>query len=171
MNTTVLPDTDTDSIRILKTASCPSLSGKSRLTYNIGCNAEGEIHFQVIANDGGGFWNDDWVAQQSIQEVLDKQALGNHITSASLRTLYTGKSTNSPGFLLAVLKAIGLVQVSQANPRCYELGSPNAFMAEVTALLASAPELVIAESVDAPVSKPLSIKGKSIKPKKSPSEY
>ena len=165
MNTTVIPDTETDSIRILKTATCPSLSAKSTLTYNIGCNAEGEIHFQVVANDGGGFWNDDWVAQQSIQAVLNKQSLGHDITSASLRPLYPSKSTNSPGFLLAVLKAIGMVQVSHTNPRCYELGSPQAFMAEVTAMLASGHELVIAEAVDTPVSKSLSIKGKQIKSK------
>lgn len=170
MNTTVIPDTDIDSIRVLKTASCPSLSAKSTLTYNIGCNPEGEIHFRVCANDGGGFWNDDWVRQQSIQAVLDSQGNGHDITSATLRCLYPSKSTNSPGFLLAVLKAVGLLRPSTTNQRGYELGSPQPFIAEVNALLASAPELVVAEAVDAPVSKTLSIKGKPIKPKNSPSE-
>ena len=151
-----------DAIRILKTASCPSLSGKSTLTYNIGCSTQGAIQFQVIANDGGGFWNDDWVPQSDIQAVLDSQ--GHDLTSASLRSLYPSKSTNSPGFLLAVLKDVGLVQASKTNQRCYELGSPKAFIAEVTGLLASAPELVLAEAVDAPVSKKLTIKGKPIKP-------
>lgn len=149
MNTTVIPDTETDSIRILKTAQGPSLSGKSTLTYNIGCNAEGEIYFQVVANDGGGFWNDDWVAQQSIQAVLDQHSLGHVITSASLRPLYPSKSTNSPGFLLAVLKAIGMVQVSHTNPRCYELDSPQAFMAEVKAMLGSESELAMAATANA----------------------
>lgn len=164
------PNTDpennpADAIRILKTASCPSLSSKSTLTYNIGCNTEGEIQFQVIANDGGGFWNDDWVAQQSIQEVLDSQAHGHDLTSATFRAIYPSKSTNSPGFLLAVLKDVGLVQVSRTNQRCYELGSPQAFIAEVNALLASAPELVMAEAVNAPAAgKKLTIKGKPIRP-------
>lgn len=153
-----------DTIRILKTATCPSLSERSTLTYNIGCNPEGEIHFQVIANDGGGFWNDDWVSQQSIQAVLDSQGNGHDISSSTLRAIFPSKSNNSPGFLLAVLKEVGLVQPSAINPRCYELGSPNAFIAEVNALMASAPELLIAEAVDAPVSKKLSIKGKPIKP-------
>ena len=153
-----------DAIRILKTASCPSLSGKSTLTYNIGCNTDGEIQFQVIANDGGGFWNDDWVPQSDIQEVLDRPGQGHDITSASFRSIYPSKSTNSPGFLLAVLKDVGLVQASKTNQRCYELGSPKAFIAEVNALLASAPELVMAEAVNAPVSKKLTIKGKPIKP-------
>lgn len=163
------PNTDpknnpADAIRILKTASCPSLSGKSTLTYNIGCNTQGEIQFQVIANDGGGFWNNDWVAQRDIQAVLDSQALGHDLTSATFRAIYPSKSTNSPGFLLAVLKDVGLVQVSRTNQRCYELGSPTAFIAEVNALLASAPELLMAEAVNAPVNKKLTIKGKPIKP-------
>lgn len=153
-----------DAVRILKTASCPSLSGKSTLTYNIGCNAEGVIQFQVVANDGGGFWNDDWVPQSDIQEVLDRPGHGHDITSASFRAIYPSKSNNSPGFLLAVLKAVGLVQASKTNQRCYELGSPKAFIAAVNALMEAAPELLMAEAVNAPVSKKLSIKGKSIKP-------
>jgi hypothetical protein len=153
-----------DAIRILKTASCPSLSSKSTLTYNIGCNAQGDIQFQVIANDGGGFWNDDWVPQSDIQEVLDRPGHGHDITSASFRSIYPSKSNNSPGFLLAVLKAVGLVQASKINQRCYELGSPKAFIAEINALMAAAPELLMAEAVDAPVSKKLTIKDKPIKP-------
>lgn len=164
MNTAVLSDTEIDSIRILKTASCPSLSGKSTLTYNIGCNALSEIQFQVIGNDGGGFWNDDWVPQSSIQAVLDKQPHGKDITSATFRSIYPSKSTNSPGFLLAVLKEVGLVQPSKTNQRCYELGSPKEFIAEVNALLASAPELGMAATANATgASKTLTLKGKAKK--------
>ena len=144
MNTSVNPvteiepaaDTETNpEIRILKTASCPSLSGKSQLTFNIGCNLAGEVHFQVCGNTGGGYWNDDWVAQSSIQAVLDRLTKGAPITSATLRPIYALKSTNSPGFLAAVLKDIGLLQPSKDKPRCYELGSPNEFIEEVNALL------------------------------------
>lgn len=138
-----------ETVRILQTATCPSLSCKSTLTYNIGSDAEGEIQFQVVANDGGGFWNDDWVAQSEIQAVLDKQPKGNAITSATLRSLYPCKSTNSPGFLLAVLKNLGLVLPSKNNPRCYELGSPKAFMAEVAALLGTESELAMAATGNA----------------------
>lgn len=132
------PETSPESrpeIRILKTATCPSLSGKSKLTFNIGCNAAGEIQIQVIGNDGGGYWNDDWVAQSSIQAVLDRLPKGSPITSATFRTIYPSKSTNSPGFLAAVLRDIGLLQPSKDKPRCYELGSPSQFISEVNALL------------------------------------
>jgi len=132
------PETSTESppeIRVLKTASCPSLSGKSNLTFNVGCNTVGEIQFQVTGNDGGGYWNDDWVAQSSIQAVLDRLPKGSPITSATFRSIYPSKSTNSPGFLAAVLRDIGLLQPSKDKPRCYELGSPNDFISEVNALL------------------------------------
>jgi len=129
-----------DSVRILKTASCCSLSGKSTLTYNIGCNTEGEIQFQVAGNDGGGYFNDDWIPQSSIQIVLDKQPNGKDITSASFRAVYPSKSTNSPGFLLAVLKDIGLVGTMESNQRCYEVLDPKAFIAEVNVLLQASAE-------------------------------
>ena len=128
------PETSPE-IRILKTATCPSLSGKSKLTFNIGCNPAGEIQFQVTGNDGGGYWNDDWVAQSSIQAVLDKQPKGAGITSATFRSIYKSKSTNSPGFLAGVLLHCTLLVPSKDKPRCYELGSPNEFISEVNALL------------------------------------
>ena len=70
---------------ILKTASCPSLSGKSTLTYNIGTNANAEIQFQLMANDGGGYFNDDWIPYVGIQEVLNQLPNSQEITSGTLR--------------------------------------------------------------------------------------
>ena len=65
--------------------------------------------------------------------------------------------------MLAVLKAVGLVQVSTTNPRCYEALDPAAFIAGVKALLESAPAL--AAMADAPVGrKKLTLKSK---PKKA----
>lgn len=36
-----------ESIRILKKANCPTLSGKSKLTYHIGCTADSEIYLSI----------------------------------------------------------------------------------------------------------------------------
>ena len=146
---------ETSVVRILGTSTCPSLSGKSTLTYNIGCDTETQI--QVVGNDGGGYWNNDWVAYRDIQAELEKEP--KEITSGTLRCLYPSKSNNSPGFLLAVLKAVGLVQVSTANPRCYEALDPAVFIAGVKTLMESAPELAAP-----PKPKTLTLKGK---PKKA----
>ncbi len=51
---------DTD-IHILKEATCPSLSGKSILTYHIGRTPESEILFRIDANSGTGKFNRQWI--------------------------------------------------------------------------------------------------------------
>jgi hypothetical protein len=106
-----------ETVRILGTSSCSSLSGKSALIYNIGMDTEGQTQIQVVGNDGGGYFNNDWITFKDIQAELKQKP--HEISSGSLRSLYPSKSNNSPGFLLAVLKAVGLVQVSTTNPRCY----------------------------------------------------
>ena len=44
-------------MRVLKTSSCKTLSGKSTLTYQIGCNPDSIIHLRISRNDGGGFFS------------------------------------------------------------------------------------------------------------------
>lgn len=145
-------------ITVVRTDSCPSLSGKSTLKFIIGKTA-GQIVLQVAGNTGGGYWNDDAIALRDIQAELAKQPKA--VTSGTLRCLYPSKSNNSPGFLLAILKAVGLVQVSPSNARCYEVLDPKAFIAT---LLESASETGIAPMADAPVErKTLTLKGKQKK--------
>ena len=94
-------------IRLLKIRSCSSRTGKSTLTYYIGCNPEGELQFRIFANSGNGFFNDEWV---SLNALLSKAS--EQFTSYALSPLFTGKSTNTPAFLLATLMEEKLVQVS-----------------------------------------------------------
>lgn len=121
-------------IRILKIAACPSLSGKSSLTYHVGCDADGAIHFRIQANSGGGYFNNEWVSADKIGKVLGE---GSGITSFTLQSAYVGKSQNNGGFILAALFAEGLVNRSADNERQYLLADPAAFNAEVKALMES----------------------------------
>ena len=125
------------SVRILKVASCPSLSGKSTLTYHIGFSADSHIQFRVHANTGNGFFSKEWISQSSIQLLLDKIPKGKVITSASFISIFHGKSVNTSGFLLAVLKHEGLVRALKDKRRSYELLDPKDFIAGVNALLES----------------------------------
>lgn len=50
-------------IRLVKTATCPSLSEKSTLTYNVGRSTEGDIQFRVYENSGTGFFSKEWIGQ------------------------------------------------------------------------------------------------------------
>ena len=107
-------------IRILKINTCPSRSGKSQLTYQLGCNEQSEVYLRIHGNSGTGFFNDEWIAVKRIQAQLSSS--GNQFTSFALNALFKGKSMNTPFFILAVLFKEGLVITSTSNRRCYQLG-------------------------------------------------
>ena len=139
--------TDTESavaapaIRVLKIASCPSLSGKSTLTYELGCTSDSEIQIRIKANSGGGFFSQEWISLKSIEDVLENTAEGTPLTTTALLPIFSGKSVNTAGFLLAVLKAVGLVRPLEDKRRCFETVDPALFVGEVNALITSAVDL------------------------------
>ena len=120
----------TDNVRILKTGTCPSLSGKSKLTYEIGAGSASEICVRVTKNTGAGMFSKAWVALDQVHRLVNDKP----ITSTTLGPLFKGGSANSAGFLLAVMKNEGLVQ---AVGRAYERLDGKAFFAEVKALMGS----------------------------------
>ena len=132
-------------IRVLKVATCPSLSGASQLSYQVGCDAESAIYFQVTKNSGGGQHNIEWVSMEKIGRALSESTA---ITSFSLHSIFKGKSLNNGGFLLAVLKHEGLVLASaDEKVRSYQLGDPGKFMDEVKALIDSGVNLKVDQAV------------------------
>ncbi len=126
------------SMRILKSGTCPSLSESSTLGYYVGCDEKSEIYFRVFANSGGGFHSSkEWAALTAIGNML---ASSSNITSFTLHPIYRGKSLNNGGFILAALKAEGLVLASVSEDkksRSYQLGNPEKFLAEVKMLIES----------------------------------
>ncbi|PTQ79772.1 hypothetical protein [Nitrosomonas ureae] len=125
-------------IRILKVATCPSLSGKSTLTYQIGCIAESDIQFRIVANTGGGFFSKEWIALNATLDAFNKRQADKPIVSLLLYPLFQGKSLNTPAFLLAALKQEGLVIPLDENPKHYTQLPSDAFMAEVEKLMQTA---------------------------------
>jgi len=120
-------------IRVLRTGTCPSLSGKSKLGYEIGCNPAAEIHLRVAKNSGKGYYSGAWVSWSQLHQVLGKPG-SKPITFSTLGPIFQGKSINTAGFLLAVLKHEGLVQPSEEHRRCYERLDPAAFLTEIQTL-------------------------------------
>lgn len=88
------------SLRILKIGRCQTVSGKSTLTYHVGCTPESAIQIRLHGNTGNGFLNQDWIAWSAIQEKLEPQLGATSFTSQVLHSLFDGKSLNSPGFLI-----------------------------------------------------------------------
>lgn len=130
---------------VLKASSCPSLSGKSTLSYQVGYDVNGAnasttepvIQLRVYANTGGGFFNKDWIPLSIIQQLLDKSPSSKPITSNALFPLFKGRSINTPAFLLAVLKHEGFLRPLKDKQRSYERLDPTEFMTEIKALIGS----------------------------------
>lgn len=142
------------SLRVLKVGRCPTVSGKSTLTYHVGCTAESAIQIPLYANSGNGFFNQDWIPWTAIQERLKPQSGESTFTLQVLHALFRGKSLNSPGFLMAVLKAEGVVKPSAVKRRCYEATKDARFLAEIERLMASAVDLAVDAAAKPAASKP-----------------
>ena len=123
------------SLRILKRSTCPTLSGKSKLTYQISCNPEGEIFFRISANSGGGFFSDEWVAWKDIRKALEKAT--DPLTSLVLYPLFKGKSVNTPSFLLAALVNEKVLQTARGKKRHHTCLDLDAYEAKLEKLAAA----------------------------------
>ena len=54
----------------MKTKECPSLSGRSTLTYKIGCNDDNKVCLSIVGNTGKGIFNKDWISLEEIDSML-----------------------------------------------------------------------------------------------------
>ena len=59
---TKLEDPLDDSMAVVKTSTCDTLTKKSRLTYHIGTLPDGEIYFRIHKNTGNGFFSNEWTS-------------------------------------------------------------------------------------------------------------
>lgn len=120
-------------IRILKVGTCPSISGASTLTYHLGCSPDGQTYFRIWGNSGGGLFSKEWVPWSRIETALE----ASPVTAGTLKRsgAFRGKSANTPGFVLAVLKAEGLVEALEEKG--HRKADPSAFLAAMDKLIAS----------------------------------
>ena len=133
----ILEDGIIDSKRILKTATCKTLSGKSTRSYQVGVQDDESIHVRISKNTGAGMFSDEWVPYEDIQEALKDDTEGAAITSIRLTSLFKGKSVNTPSFLLAALKSLKLVRSMNGKQRHHEAMNPQPFLDTVEKLMSS----------------------------------
>ena len=155
------------SMRILKSSNCPTLSGKSKLTYHIGVDPDSVIHLRVYTNSGGGAFSREWIALNDVQVALDKRIEGQHVTAFLLQPLYKGKSVNTPAFLLAALSQEKLVRVLKGKKREHEILDASGFIAKVEKLIASGVDVKVKEPTKKTASKPTDTPIKKTPVKKS----
>jgi len=121
-------------MRILKIANCLSLSGRSTLTYHVGCDKANAIQFRVWANTAAGMFNNTWVSMADVSKLLSTP---EKVTSGTLQPLFENTSRNNAGFTLALLQGEGLIEKSVDNTRTYQTANPASFLARINALVAS----------------------------------
>ena len=126
MASAVIADAD---VRIVSALSCPSVSGKSKLTYHLAVHGTEPV-IRIHGNTGPGFFNDEWIP---VSKVIDSLPKGEPFTSFALRSVFKGRSMNSRAFLMAVLSNEGVVKRSTENPRCWERADIDGFLARVQA--------------------------------------
>lgn len=97
---------------------CPSVSGRSTLTYVVGKHqAHGTLHLRIAENTGKGMWCAEWASAEAIEMIVK----GAHeLTAKSFHALHPGKSINTGGFVLAALKDLGLIRPNELNTRHHE---------------------------------------------------
>jgi len=103
---------------IIGQGTCPSLTGRSTLSFAIVRHTEdATLHLAITGNSGGGMWCKEWTPASAIQDIV----LGEgQLRSTNFHDLHPGKSINTGGFILAVLRALGLVRPSADNSRIHE---------------------------------------------------
>ena len=120
-------------MQIIKKGKCPSLTGKSTLTYEIGRDESGAIHLRITSNTGGGFYSGEWLAFEDIEAALQKDP--EAITSIALFKLFKGKSVNSPAFHLAVLRHEGIIRAVKGRQRKHELADVEGFRERIAQMV------------------------------------
>ena len=130
------------SFRILKVATCPSLSGLAQLEYHVGCDAQSGIHLRIHTSTGNGIFSNEWIALNDIKRTIANAPPDIKLKSPLLQSLYKGKSVNSHGFLFAALIHEGWIDsIPSANQeRLYtatELTDPDKYAARMQSMLQS----------------------------------
>lgn len=100
------------------TGDCPSISGRLILTYAIGRHKDtGELHLRITDNSGKGMWFPGWTSAKDIDAIVKG---ATELTAKSFHSLHPGKSINTGGFVMAVLKDLGLIRANEENTRIHE---------------------------------------------------
>ena len=120
-----------DDCRILKTMTCPSLSGRSELKAEYSYHDPSKaIMFRIAENTGAGHFCDHWVSLDDILKCLKgaKEPFSLNVFKA----LYPSHSQNNFGFLGAVMCAEDIIV---CNKRKYLKKDTKPFLADLNKLI------------------------------------
>ena len=140
-------------IRIIKIAECGKLTAPNAatLTYNLGVDSSTNIHFRVTDNTTGGLFSPEWIALDAILDTVKDMPDAKPFSALIFDRLFTYRSANNAGFLVAALLAEGVLQRYKETKRMVIMGEPDKFLEELKPLVDSDTSLhdVIAERLEA----------------------
>lgn len=125
-------------IRVLLVDTCPSLSRRSVLTFQAGHGDEQGLVLRLVANSGKGCLSKDWAPLNSMEELLSTE---EPLTHSALQPLFQGRSVNTSGFLLAVLRHVGALTPDAGDPRRLRLADLTGFRTRLETLASSSVSL------------------------------
>ncbi|CAH6874985.1 MULTISPECIES: hypothetical protein [Vibrio] len=111
MSQKVEKENEVDLFTIVKEGQSPKLSPKSEsfLEYQIAYKEDDqEFYIRVSKNSSSGLFSNSWVRLEAIFALLDDQ-VGKTLKSTALKPVITGGSSNSSGFLAAILRTISIL--------------------------------------------------------------
>jgi hypothetical protein len=127
---------DEPEFRALKTATTKSITGRSTITYQIGCSPNDNAHIRISKNSGNGFFNNSWYSIDAILKALAKGRKGDPLTSYLLDPLIKGSANTAP-FVMAALTQEKLLRVLKGKKRGHEFLDPEGFDARMNKLVSS----------------------------------
>jgi hypothetical protein len=124
-------------MKVIKTATCKSLTAKSTLTYQFGTDEAGSVHIRITKNTGGGYFSNEWIRMDDVRAVLEGQPAGTRVTSFMLQPLFQNVSANNCAFLLAILLAAKLAYPVKGKKRHLAIVDSDEFTEKVSKLVSS----------------------------------
>jgi hypothetical protein len=120
--------------------NCPSLTNRSILTYEIARDPEDQsLHLAIVGNSGAGMFCRDFSSAKLIDSIVTGS---EELTSTAFQVCHPHRSSNTAGFILAVLADLGLVRRGKINTRLHEHVEGTAFDQVVLARLEASKEAV-----------------------------
>lgn len=110
---------DGEVMEIILEGSCPTISGQSTLTYQVGRkrgDPASALHLRIAANTGRGMFRKEWIPVSAVEEVI---ASSDQLSGRSFQKVWRG-STNNGGFALAILKDLGALRRVSADSHAHE---------------------------------------------------
>ena len=65
-----------ESMTVVKSGTCETLTRKSKLTYQIGTLPDGEVYLRIHKNTGNGLFSREWIA---LSDIAREYALHYHL--------------------------------------------------------------------------------------------